>query len=446
MAVNSQNWLDAQYSVLGAILLAPETAPMVMQELRDADFSGQSRTVFQAMRKLFSENVPIDPVSVNAKLGGKYNDFLIQLMQITPTASGVEYYISLCRDQSKSNRLRELAAQIVATEDPEELRKLQEQTAGLGVSHSKVRITTMADAMRDFMAEQQKKPDYLSWPIPELNGVLFTEPGDFVVLGGYPSAGKTAFALQCLWHIADRRKVGFFSLETTAKKLFSRQIAAISQIGMGKIKHHAMNQKDWDKVCAMSADVVAKNVELVDAAGFTVDDIRAVTLMRGYQVIFVDYLQLLQGPGTGRVEQVTGISIGLHTLAQSLGVTVIALSQLSRLPKDNPNKLPDMSSLRESGQIEQDADAILLLSLANHNDRDGARVLQVAKNKEGTRPDMVLDFHGDTQTFAKAKNTQAVLDKFISDGKKAQRRISIPDPMAGQMELLPEDTEVPFHD
>ena len=220
MAVNSQNWLDAQYSVLGSILLAPETAPMVMQELRDADFSGQSRTVFQAMRKLFSENVPIDPVSVNAKLGGKYNDFLIQLMQITPTASGVEYYISLCRDQSKSNRLRELAAQIVATEDPEELRKLQEQTAGLGVSHSKVRITTMADAMRDFMAEQQKKPDYLSWPIPELNGVLFTEPGDFVVLGGYPSAGKTAFALQCLWHIADRRKVGFFSLETTAKSSF----------------------------------------------------------------------------------------------------------------------------------------------------------------------------------------------------------------------------------
>ena len=187
-------------------------------------------------------------------------------------------------------------------------------------------------------------------------------------------------------------------------------------------------------------------MELVDAAGYTVDDVRAVTLMRGYQVIFVDYLQLLQGPGAGRVEQVTGISIALHTLAQSLGVTVIALSQLSRLPKDNPNKLPDMSSLRESGQIEQDADAILLLSLANHNNRDGARVLQVAKNKEGTRPDMVLDFHGDTQTFTKAKNTQALLDKFISDGKKAQRRISIPDPMAGQMELLPENTEVPFHD
>lgn len=446
MAVNSQNWLDAQYSVLGSLLLAPEATPMVMQELRDEDFSGPCRSVFQAMRKLFSENIPVDPVSVNAKLGGQYNDFLIQLMEITPTASGIEQYVRLCQDQARTNQLRELAAQMAATEDPEQLRALQAKASGMSVNRPTVRITTMADAMREFMADQQRKPDYLGWPIPELNGVLFTEPGDFVVLGGYPSAGKTAFALQCLWHIADRRKVGFFSLETTAKKLFSRQIAAISQIGMGKIKHHALNQKDWDKVCAMSADVVAKNVELVDSAGFTVDDIRAVTLMRGYQVIFVDYLQLLQGPGVGRVEQVTGISIGLHTLAQSLGVTVIALSQLSRQPKDDPKKLPNMSSLRESGQIEQDADAILLLSLANHNDRDGARVLQVAKNKEGTRPDMVLDFHGDTQTFSKAKNTQAVLGKFISDGKKAQRRISIPDPMAGQMELLPEDTEVPFHD
>ena len=118
---------------------------------------------------------------------------------------------------------------------------------------------------------------------------------------------------------------------------------------------------------------------------------------RKYDVIIVDYLQLIQCHGDNRTAQVTAISIGLHTLAQTLGVTVVALSQCSRQAPGK--KSPTMHQLRESGQIEQDADIILLLSLAEQDKTDGYRVLQIAKNKEGTRGRILLAFDGDHQTF-----------------------------------------------
>lgn len=450
--IHSKRWLDAQYSVLGSVLICPEVAPQVIHGTSEQDYTGACQTVFKAIKKLFSDKKTIDPVSVNSSLGGEYHDFILDLMEITPTAANVDTYIQVCREQSQMGRLRELAGQMAETTDPDVLRNLFSQATSLTVTKNRVRITTMSDAMREFMEDQQKPTNYLSWPIRELNGILYAEPGDFIVIGGYPSSGKTAFALQCMWHFERKQKVGFFSLETTAKKLFARQVAAVASIPMQDIKGHTLNQQAWDKLCAMSQKIVKKNVELVDASGYTVDDIQAVTMTRGYKVIFVDYLQLIQASGISRVEQVTAISIALHTMAQSLGVTVVALSQLSRNPKDQRNKLPDMSSLRESGQIEQDADVILLLSLKDNNDRDGQRVLQVAKNKEGTRPDMVLNFDGQHQAFSKATFLdQAVYDAEKIKGKKSKKKTesghddetgSVP----GQMEMLPENTEVPFHD
>lgn len=444
MISSTENWLDAQYSVLGSILIEPAVTPMVMQGLTEQDFYGPCRTVFLAIKKLFETLQPIDPVSVMAELGGSktYHDFILQLMEITPTASNVERYIALCREQSQLRGLQDIARQITETQKPEELRSLYSKASALMVSKPKVRIATMAASLMEFMDDQQKPANYLTWPIDALNRILYAEYGDLIVIGGYPSAGKTAFAMQCLTHLARKVKCGFFSLETKASKLFSRQISAVAGISMKDIKEHTISQKDSERLVAMYQDVAALDIELIDAAGYTVDDVRAVTMMRGYKVIFIDYLQLLRSSGSNRVEQVTAISMALHTMAVSLGVTVVALSQLSRSPKDQKSKLPDMSSLRESGQIEQDADIIMLLSLKDPKNRDGQRILQIAKNKEGTRPDMILDFDGATQTFTKASNTGDALGKYIADGKKA-RRSKEPE-VYQQMEMLPDNTPVQF--
>ena len=440
MAVTvDEKWLDAQYSVLGSVLISPEVTPRVMSGTSEQDYSGTCRTVFLAIKKLFLSGAAIDPVSVSGALGPNYRDFLVQLMQITPTAANIDAYITLCREQSRVAAVRELAQKMAVADTSEKLRPLLEKASGLMTDKPNLKITTMADALASFMQRHTQKPDYLTWPVPELNDQIYGELGDFFIIAGSPSTGKSAWALQCAWHWAKQYKVGFFSLETSSEKLFDRQMAAAAQINMEVIKRNVLSQAEWDKVCGMNPEITARNLELIPAAGMTPADVRAVTMMRGYQIIFIDYLQLLAASGDNRTAQVTSISIALHTLAQSMGVTVVALSQLARKKEGAPS----MSDLRESGQIEQDADMVMILSLEKKDDPSGNRILHVAKNKEGICPKVMLAFDGKHQTFSKANRSGDVLGQMVADGKKAKRKAhQQADP--NQMQILPENTPVPF--
>lgn len=442
MAVTDDRWLDAQYSVLGSALISPEVVPKVVSETSDRDYSGACLTVYRVIRKLFLAGTAVDPVSVAGALGNNYRDFLVQLMEITPTAANIDHYIALCREQARVITVRELARKMTEVDTSDKMRKLLEEATGLMVDRPALKISTMSDSLRSFMDRHTKEVKYLTWPVRELNDRIYAELGDLIIFGGYPSTGKSAWALQCAWHWAKDYKVGFFSLETSSEKLFDRQMAAVVQVSMDEIKRNDIQREGWDKICAMTPDIVARNLELIPAAGMTPADVRAITMMQGYQIIFVDYLQLLQGPGENRTAQVTGISIALHTLAQSMGVTVVALSQLSRQGQQGKNTPPDMSALRESGQIEQDADVVMMLSLEDKDNPAGNRELRIRKNKEGTCPNILLSFDGKHQTFAKAQVD--VLGKLVADGKKARRKNQQPAPEPGQMSMLPDDTPVPF--
>lgn len=444
MAVTDERWLDAQYSVLGSALISPEVIPQVVFETSERDYTGTCRTVYKTIRSLFLAGTAVDPVSVAATLGANYQNFLVQLMEITPTASNVGHYIALCREQARIITIRELAQQMTETDSIDKIRKLLEDASGQMVDKPSLKISTMSDSLRSFMDRHTKPAKYLTWPVPELNDRLYAELGDFLVFGGYPSTGKSAWALQCAWHWAKDYRVGFFSLETSSEKLFDRQMASVVQLSMDEIKRNSIRPEGWDKVAAMSADIVARNLELVPAAGMSPADVQAVTMMRGYQIIFVDYLQLLQGSGENRTSQVTSISIALHTMAQSMGVTVVALSQLSRQGQQNKNAPPDLSALRESGQIEQDADVVMLLSIPAKDNPAGNRELWIRKNKEGTCPSILLAFDGKHQTFSKAQGD--MLRKMVAAGKQARRQSSPPEPAPSSedFEQLPIDTPVPF--
>jgi len=444
--LTQEDWLQAQYSVLGSMLISPETVPQVMTETAEQDYSGPCLTVYRAIRKLFLSGTPVDPVSVSNALGPGYREFLAQLMVVTPTAANVGSYIALCREQAKVIAVRDLARQMAETDDTEKLRKLLEQTSGMMVDKPTLKIVTMADGLRSFMDRHTKETKYLTWPVRELNDQLYTELGDLVIIGGYPSAGKSAWALQCAWHWAREYKVGFFSRETSSEKLFDRQMASVAQIGMDRIKRNTLANADWDKVGSLAGEITARNLELIPAAGMTPADIRAVTVMRGYQIILVDYLQLLQGSGENRTAQVTSISIALHTMAQSLGVTVVALSQLARAnqAQKQKNEDPDMSALRESGQIEQDADLIMMLSLLESDKPSGPRKLRIRKNKEGICPSILLAFDGKHQTFSPSPRTSETVSKMQADGKRAKARNKLAAQDPGQLRILPQDTPVPF--
>lgn len=438
----TEEWLQAQYSVLGSVLISPEVTPKVMAETSESDYSGACRTVYDVIRKLFLSGGAVDIVAVAAKLPN-HRQFLMELMEITPTAAHIDHYIHLCREQARMVAVQDIAHQILTAENNSQVRKLLEEASGLMVDRPSMRVVTMSDALRSFMDRHTQQVKYLTWPIRELDDRIYAELGDLIILGGYPSTGKSAFALQCAWHWARDYKVGFFSLETSDRKLFDRQMSSIAKIGMDDIKRNTIDQAGWDKVAVMSTDIVTRNLELIPAAGMSPADVRALTMQRGYQIIFVDYLQLLQGSGENRTAQVTSISIALHTLAQSMGVTVVALSQLARQGQQGGR--PDMSALRESGQIEQDADVVMILSLEKKDDRAGNRVLDISKNKEGTCPNVLLAFDGLHQTFTKAQNPGNTLAKFVADGKRArQPKRSSQAQNPDQLALLPDDYIVPF--
>ena len=446
MSVTDQSWLDAQYSVLGAALIEPKVLPRVMAEVRESDFSGPCLTVFQTMSEIFVSGFPVDVVSVAAKLGKDYRSFLAQLMSITPSAANVDRYISICREQSRVLQCREIGRQLVESESIETSRDLVEAAAKSIAAAQKSRTVNMSESLRRFFEKPEKPTRYLTWPIHELNSELYVGPGKFVVFGAEPSVGKTAFALQCAWHWAAGQKVGFFSFETDTDTLFDRLVSANVGIPMSAIKTNKISSKEWDRICQATKDITSRKLDLIPAAGMNVSDIRAKVLESGYKVIVIDYLQIVSSKGGSRYEQVTNISIDLHTIAQSLGVTVLALAQLSRSDGD---RAPRNSDLRESGQIEQDADVIMMMQLENQTVPFGPRKLYITKNKEGRLSQILLTFDGIYQRFAKG----GALDSAVAEAKAQKQKHKggalppVPNgPISGQFDLLSQDTAVPFRD
>lgn len=442
MRLTAQDWLQAQYSVLGAALLDEGAALQVLSETEERDYQGPCLSVFNAMRGLFLQGKPLDPVSIAASLGGDYRQFLGELMEAAPTAANVGYHIQLCREQSRVLAIRDLANQIAQADTKDAVQQLLEQANGLMVTRQALQPVTMSEALKKFMDRPGKKVKYLPWPFSGFNDYLRVKPGRFLIFGAEPSVGKTAFSLQCAWHWAREYKVGFFSLETDPETLFDRLIAHVAQVPMPTIQENRLTEEQWARVCQATQDITTRKLELISAAGMTTADVRAKIIQGGYQIVVIDYLQLLNAPGSSRYEKVTDISINLHTMAQNLGVTVVALSQLSRSDDDHT---PKNSDLRESGQLEQDGDVIIMLKLEKQAEPGGNRKIFVTKNKEGELFMSVLSFDGRHQTFSKAQRTGETLSKYVADGKKARQknRNTAPAP-AEQMTMLPDNTPVPF--
>ena len=443
MRITSNDWLEAQNSVIGSALIDDKAAAIVLAETEESDYNGACRTVFTAMKEIYSQGKPLDPVVVGALLGPDYRQFILELMEITPTAANLRQYIALCKEQARVLALREIGKQLAEADSTDRVRELLETANSCMVSRQRYRSATMSDALRAFMDGYAEKPMFLSWPFSGFGDHLRVKPGRFILIGAEPSVGKTAFSLQCAWHWAKTRKVGFFSLETDKETLTERLLSHLLQLPLKAIMERTLTDMEMQRLCAAVGELAISKLEFVPASGMTTADIRAKVQERGYEIIVIDYLQLMKARGGSRYEQVTNTSLDLHTIAQSLGVTVVALSQLSRSADDHQ---PRNSDLRESGQLEQDADVIMMMKLAKQTEPAGPRNLFVTKNKEGELFMAQMNFVGKFQTFHKAARTGEVVSKMQADGKKARarNRMAAKAEQMEQMELLPPDTPVPF--
>ncbi len=408
--------LSAQQSVIGSMLWDDRCVPLVLSRLRPEDFvDGTCRATFTAIRRLFQEGRPVDPVTVgDAMQGGeRYVGWMKEVMDLTPTAANVEHYINITLDKSAVYRVRELADRVLECTEREEIEPLiRKMSLALSATDRMPRMTG-PELSRDFLERMKRedKPRYLPWGIPTADRAVYAELGDMVLLGGYASSGKTLLSiLMAMAQAKAGYKVGYYSLETRPEKMADRMFSTLARVPLGRIKTRGFSGEEWGRF-AEAANCVATvcPFDVIRAAGSTVDDITADAVGHGYQVAYVDYVQLLQAPGvraSDRYAVVTAVSQGLKTFAQSTGTAVVALAQLSRPDKEGKGGKyvpPSMHSFRESGQLEQDADAAFLLYPSDPDDNASNRIFKVGKNKEGPRPRVELAFRGDIQTMVEVE-------------------------------------------
>ena len=234
-----------------------------------------------------------------------------------------------------------------------------------------------------------EKPKYIPSGIPVLDKHLHLSPGNLFIIGGRPSAGKTALSLQMACEQARRGfRVCYFSLETDPDTLTARIIANRLAVPLADVKAKTVPQSDLDSL----ADLHKLPLFIRSASGKGIGWVKAQAQRMKAQVVFIDYLQLLaDGKAKDRYQAITGISIALHELAQTTGILVVALAQLNR---NAAHASPSTADLKESGQLEQDADAILLLSA----DKEEYQAI-LAKNKEGRVGEIPLTFDKPRQRF-----------------------------------------------
>lgn len=396
-------WKQAQGAVIGSLLIDPDhAAGMIFSQARPDFFSDQSlRHVFTAAREIWAEGRPVDAVTVCAALGGGYAKLLAECMTATPTAANVESYLGICRDAAKLSAIQTAALAITTSDSLSEAAEAYEQ---LGTrlrdldEFEDLALDELIGRYCDRLSDTTP-PDYLKFGIEQLDKLLNVSPGKFVILAADSSVGKTALALQFAYHIAETgKKVGFFSLETDADTLADRILAEkqTAAVNLPRTKAKALSDSDWKNVAAMGNRAASRRLRIMNKFR-SVEQIRGRTIMRGFDVIFIDYVQLLEAQGRERWDIVTNISIGLHRMTQELGVTVIGLSQITPPSKDQ-KKAPSKDDLRESRQLKHDADVILIMSISP----EGAgvfRQLQIAKNKDGPLGRMLLDFDAEHMTF-----------------------------------------------
>ena len=404
----SERLLTAEQGVLGSMLIDGEAIGPMLAAVRPEDFQRpENRNIFQAFRELYGQGKACDPILVNEYMGGSYRQYLADLMELTPTAANAEEYARVLRESSRLWRLRTIGDKLAQAEDLEACRKLADQAGLLLCDRSEVRKTDMKQGLKEFFLRhgggQQK--EFIRWGISWLDERLHIGGGDMVVIGGQASSGKTAFSLQLAFHIARQKRVGFFSYETGNEKLIDRTVACQTLVSYEKVMTDKLEREDMQQIYEMRRELEEPDMEYLETNGWTVSDIGAYAMARRYDVIVVDYLQKIavtsQGRYLGDYERVSRVSSDLQQLGRQTGRIIIALSQLSRPGKDGLG--PTMSSLRSSGQIEQDADVVLLLYRENEQDTESRRKLVIAKNKDGRANEgTLLEFDGDNQRFRRS--------------------------------------------
>lgn len=378
----------AEEAVIGSMLIDSGCVGDVLMHIREDDFQApRLRALFCAIRDLYLSRLPVDPVTVIDRAGVELADTVRTCMDLTPTAANVLHYCAAARDQATLNRLHGIADELAQTKSVDGARDVLARADAVMSDKPGVRSSSIAEMMVSFLRRlSSPAPHYVKWGLGMLDKALHTGPGSYVLIGARPSTGKTALALQLALNVAQDRRVGFFSLETSPEVAADRIAAATLSVTLPDIKNRRVSDSTVHALTfqASREDAFRRSFEFISAPSMSVAEIRAVALAKRLDVIFIDYVQLIRPTGRGdRTELMQSVSMELRAMAQLTGVVVVALAQLRRPDTQTKAKAPTMADLKESGQFEQDADTILLMYLQDAENRRSDRMIKVEKNKEG---------------------------------------------------------------
>lgn len=406
-------YLQAEQAVLGALLVDPPIAAELFLSTQATDFLHEDyRAIYETARQLFADGTAIAPLTIGARIGSEATQLCRDLIELTPTSAVWPEYAKILRDcaaQSRADKmLQRMQADLRHGTDRETLRQQAEALLETLADRQDKRTYTMTDLMTGFLSRVGEKPTYLDWGFDKLNNHIFAQGSEYIILGARPSVGKTALALQLGLHFAKKKRVLFFSLETDPAKTAERIATAQSYVNYRAIKTGELDQTQMATLARTCGQLSSMDFRFVDAAGLTVEDMRARILRDRAEVVIIDYLQLIDHPNRRLAEydRVTDISRQIQRLCKTLHITALVLSQLSRIGEYDE---PDMTHLRSSGQLEQDADVLTFLykqdpqhaeSAEAAADAEGRRWLKIGKNKEGMTGKIKMWFDGSTQRFA----------------------------------------------
>jgi len=426
--------LDAESSVLGGILLENDAINIVVETLRPEDFYREShRRIMRAMIEITDRSEPVDLITLSEYLKSKSElesvggtAYLASLADFVPTAANIAYYVRIVREKAILRNLISTATEI-ATRGYDEQGNVDEfldtaEKVIFDISEKKVKQSFVA--VGDMITDTLKTIDKLYQRKEMVTGVptgyedldkitAGLQPSDLIIVAGRPGMGKTAFALNIATNAAYAGiGAAVFSLEMGKEQLVLRMLCSEARVNSSKVRSGYLGERDFPQLAKAAGRLHEAPIYIDDTPAISVLELRAKArrLLRDRSkkvgLIVVDYLQLMRGMGqaNNREQEISEISRSLKALAKELHVPVIALSQLNRRVEDRSERRPQMSDLRESGAIEQDADVIMFIYRdevynKNNDDVKGKAEVIIAKQRNGPTGSIELTFLAEYTRF-----------------------------------------------
>ena len=426
------NNLEAEQSVLGGMLLSQEAVADVLEVVSAVDFyTPKHELIFDAVVTLFGRGEPTDVIAVTdylnkqgslLKAGGA--DYLHSLTSFVPTAANASYYGKIVSDKAILRRLIEAGTRIAQAgfesqgEVEELVNQAQSEIFNVANQSAKEDYVGLSDslevAIRDIELAQNRGGEMTGIPTGFTNLDSFTHglhPGQLVIVAARPAVGKSTFALDLARHAAVKQNQAtiFFSLEMGRSEIAMRMLSAQSSIYLQSMRKGTMTEGDWAKLAAVRGEINDAPLYIDDSPNMSLVEIREKCRRLAQQVdlkmVVIDYIQLMTSGKKveSRQQEVSEFSRALKLLAKELNIPVIALSQLNRQAEQAKDKRPELSHLRESGSLEQDADVVVLLHREGIFEKDHPRAgeadLILAKQRNGPTGTVTVAFQGQYSRF-----------------------------------------------